>query len=385
MPWRKVSSQIDKVLRDSDDSNLRHYLEKNYGVTGKEKIKDAIKVVANRHTFHPVKEYLESCTWDGVERVDTLLIDYLGAEDTPYTRAVTHKTLVAAIARIYEPACKFDYMLTLSGPQGVGKSSLFDRLGGEWFSDSLTSVTGKESYEQLQGVWIMEMGELSALKKSEVEATKQFLSKREDRYRRAYGERVEQFPRHNIFVGTTNEKQFLRDDTGGRRFWIVDLVEKAKHDLFKELDKETVANIWAEAKNYYELGEELKLDPSLEEEAKEIQEAHGEDTPKLGLIIQYIETLLPDNWADMDLYQRRDFLHGDTFSNPGEGTVPRDKVCAAEIWCEVYEKKLGELTSYEAKEINRLLDKLPMCVRQRTPGKFGRIYGSQRGYRVQTS
>ncbi len=385
LPWRKVNNQIDKVLRDSDDSNLRHYLEKNYDVTGKEKIKDAIKVVANRHTFHPVKEYLESCTWDGVERVDTLLIDYLGAEDTPYTRAVTHKTLVAAIARIYEPACKFDYMLTLSGPQGVGKSSLFDRLGGEWFSDSLTSVTGKESYEQLQGVWIMEMGELSALKKSEVEATKQFLSKREDRYRRAYGERVEQFPRHNIFVGTTNEKQFLRDDTGGRRFWIVDLVEKAKHDLFKELDKETVANIWAEAKSYYELGEELKLDPSLEEEAKEIQEAHGEDTPKLGLIIQYIETLLPDNWADMDLYQRRDFLHGDTFSNPGEGTVPRDKVCAAEVWCEVYEKKLGELTSYEAKEINRLLDKLPMCVRAKSAMRFGKIYGSQRGYRTRAT
>ncbi len=164
MPWRKVSVELDKSLRDSDDSNLRHYLERNYKITGKEKIRDAIKVVANRNTFHPVREYLESCQWDGVERVDTLLIDYLGAEDCEYVRTVTHKTLVAAVARVYEPGCKFDYMLTLSGAQGIGKSTLFDRLGGNWFSDSLTSVTGKESYEQLQGVWIMEMGELSALK-----------------------------------------------------------------------------------------------------------------------------------------------------------------------------------------------------------------------------
>lgn len=381
MPWRRVSVELDKSLRDSDDSNLRHYLERNYKITGKEKIRDAIKVVANRNTFHPVREYLESCKWDGVERVDTLLIDYLGAEDCEYVRTVTHKTLVAAVARVYEPGCKFDYMLTLSGAQGIGKSTLFDRLGGNWFSDSLTSVTGKESYEQLQGVWIMEMGELSALKKSEVEATKLFLSKREDRYRRAYGERVEQFPRQNIFIGTTNEKQFLRDDTGARRFWVVDLVNKAEHNLFEELDKDTVAKIWAEAKIYYDLGEDLKLDKATEEEARAIQDAHGEDSPKLGMITQYLDTLLPKDWADMDIYQRRSFLQGDTFNAPGDGVVEREKVCAAEIWCEVYEKKLGDLTNYEAKEINKLLDKIPGWKKSKEPGRYGKLYGRQRGYR----
>lgn len=381
MPWRRVSVELDKSLRDSDDSNLRHYLERNYKIAGKEKIRDAIKVVANRNTFHPVRDYIESCQWDGVERVDTLLIDYLGAEDCEYVRTVTHKTLVAAVARVYEPGCKFDNMLTLSGAQGIGKSTLFDRLGGNWFSDSLTSVTGKESYEQLQGVWIMEMGELSALKKSEVEATKLFLSKREDRYRRAYGERVEQFPRQNIFIGTTNEKQFLRDDTGGRRFWVVDLVNKAEHNLFEELDKDTVAKIWAEAKLYYDLGEDLKLDEAMEEEARAIQDAHGEDSPKLGMITQYLDTLLPKDWADMDIYQRRSFLQGDTFNAPGEGVVEREKVCAAEIWCEVYEKKLGDLTNYEAKEINKLLDKIPGWKKSKSVIKFGPLYGTQRGYR----
>lgn len=381
MPWRRVSNELDKVLTDADDANLRHYVECNYKIIGKEKINDAVSVVALKHKYHPVREYLKECQWDGVERVDTLLIDYLGAEDTEYTRAVTRKTLVAAIARVFAPGCKFDYMLTLSGKQGIGKSTLFDRLGGEWFSDSLTSVTGKESYEQLQSVWIMEIGELSALKKSEVEATKLFISKREDRYRRSYGKRVEQFPRQNIFIGTTNEKQFLRDDTGGRRFWVVDLVRQAEQDLFKELDKKTVANIWAEARYYYELGEELKLDPQMEEEAKAIQEEHGEDSPKLGLITAFLETILPKEWAEMDLYQRRDFLHGDSFNKPGEGEVSREKVCAAEIWCEVFEKKLGDLTNYEAKEINKLLDRLPEWERSKTVIKFGKIYGVQRGYR----
>lgn len=381
MPWRKVKTSVDEIIRDADDSNLRHFLEVNYKINGKDKIKDALKVVASKNTFHPVKDYLESCEWDGVERVDTLLIDYLGAEDTEYVRTVTHKVMVAAVARVFEPGCKFDYMLTLTGAQGIGKSTLFARLAGEWFSDSLTAVAGKESYEQLQGVWIMELGELSALKKSEVEATKLFLSKCEDRYRRAYGERVEQFPRQNIFIGTTNEKQFLRDDTGGRRFWVVDLINKAEHNLFKELNKETVAKIWAEAKIYYDLGEELVLDEAMENEARAIQDAHGEDNPKLGLITQYLETLLPKNWASMDLYQRRSFLQGDTFNAPGEGEVLREKVCAAEIWCEVFEKKLGDLTNYETTQINRLMDKIPGWNKVKYPLRFGSLYGQQRGYR----
>lgn len=381
MPWRRVSNELDKVLTDADDANLRHYLECNYKITGKDRINDAIGVVANKHRYHPVRDYLNNCVWDGIERVDTLLIDYLGAEDTPYVRAVTHKTLVAAVARVFEPGCKFDYMLTLSGKQGIGKSSLFDRLGGEWFSDSLTSVTGKESYEQLQTVWIMEIGELSALKKSEVEATKLFISKREDRYRRSYGKRVEQFPRQNIFIGTTNEKQFLRDDTGGRRFWVVDLVDDINKEVFSDLTKDLVSKIWAEAKFYYDLGEELRLDKDMEEEAKAIQEAHGEDSPKIGLVTSYLETRLPKEWNDMDIYQRRSFLQGDTFTSIGEGEIIRDKVCAAEIWCEAFEKKLGDLTNYEAKEINKILDRLPDWEKPKGAMRFGGVYGKQRGYR----
>lgn len=381
MPWRTLDGPTDHALRDSDDSNVRHYLERNYKITGKEKIRDAMKVVASKNSFHPVKDYLESLEWDGKERVDTLLIDYLGAEDNEYVRTVTHKTLVAAVARIYEPGCKFDYMLTLYGPQGIGKSTLFAKLGSHWFSDSLTCVSGKESYEQLQGVWIMEMGELAAMKKAEVEAVKSYISKREDRYRRAYGERIEVFPRQNIFIGTTNEDQFLRDDTGGRRFWVVDLVNKAKHNMFKELTRDEIDQVWAEAMAYYEIGEELKLNDEMEAHAKALQEAHSVDSPKLGMILDYVDRLLPNNWNDMDLFQRKAFLEGDTFTEPGEGTVLRQQVCAAEVWCEVFDKKLGDLSNYDAKEINKILAKIPGWEKQKNSARFGKIYGTQRGYR----
>ena len=171
---------------DFDDSNLRSWLQQRYKISGKEMISDAVNCVASRNQFHPVLDYLETCTWDGTPRVDQFLIDYLGAEDNEYTRAVTRKTLVAAVARVVDPGCKFDYLLTLKGAQGIGKSSLFRKLAGSWYSDTVNTFSGKESYEQALGIWIGEIGELAALRKSEVEDVKQFLTKQTDRYRPAY-------------------------------------------------------------------------------------------------------------------------------------------------------------------------------------------------------
>ena len=175
LPWRETKGL--SPWTDADDAALRYYLERTYGLTGKDRIFDAVNVVAQSNAFHPVREYLDSCTWDEVPRVETLLIDYLGAEDTPYTRAVTRKALAAAVARIYRPGCKFDNMLTLRGAQGIGKSAFFGKLGGPWFSDTFTSMQGKEAYEQVQGVWIVEIGELAGMKKAEIETIKLYLSK----------------------------------------------------------------------------------------------------------------------------------------------------------------------------------------------------------------
>ena len=257
LPWRKVKGP--SPWEDNDDAHLRLYLEKFYGLQGKDRIFDAVNVVAQRNAFHPVRKYLDSCQWDGVPRVDTLLIDYLGAEDTPYTRAVTRKTMVAAVARIYRPGCKFDYMLTLQGRQGLGKSAFIGKLGQEWYSDTFTTMQGKEAYEQVLGVWIMEVGELAGMKKSEAETIKLFISKTSDRFRPAYGRRIQEFPRQCVFIGTTNETQFLRDTTGNRRFWVVATPNDPAKDMWEELTPEMVGLIWAEAVALYKQGEPLYL------------------------------------------------------------------------------------------------------------------------------
>ena len=217
LPWRK--KEQGNVWNDTDDACLRNYLSKVYEIQGANKIADACSEVFMRHHFHPVRDYIKSLKWDGVKRAETLWIDYLGAEDTHYTREVTRKHLAAAVARVFEPGCKFDYVIILSGQQGIGKSTMLKKLGREWFSDSLSAVQGKEAYEQLHGVWIAEMGELYATRKSESEAVKLFLSKQEDIFRVAYGRRTSTFPRQCVFYGTTNDSQFLRDWTGNRRFW----------------------------------------------------------------------------------------------------------------------------------------------------------------------
>lgn len=349
LPWRSKPGQ----WTDDDDAALRHYLEQKYGLSSKDKIFDAVNIVAQENRYHPVRDYLAGCVWDGVKRVDTLLIDYLGAEDTPYTRAVTRKTLVAAVSRIYQPGCKYDYMLTLRGRQGIGKSALIGKLGGQWFSDSFTTLQGKEAYEQVQGVWIMEVGELAGMRKAEAETIKLFISKQSDRFRAAYGRRVKDYPRQCVFIGTTNEQQFLKDMTGNRRFWVVDTPDTPTRSVW-DLDGETVKAIWAEAVAMYKAGEALYLDRELEQQAREVQTRYEEDNPRAGLIVEYLDRMLPDGWGDMDTYARRAWLESDAV-----GTVKRTQVCAMEIWAEALggmQERMDYLTS---REIGNILAEMP--------------------------
>lgn len=206
MPWNN-NFKI-RQWQDGDDSSLRSYIEKIYDIHHSGKTKDAIISVAMQNAYHPVRDYLNKISWDGHRRLEKLFIKYLGVEDTEVNRTTTKKALTAGIARVMEPGCKFDYMLTLYGPQGVGKSALLKKLGGAWFSDSLVSVTGKEAYEALQGVWLMEMAELAATRKAEVEAIKHFISKQVDRFRVAYGHYIEDFPRQCIFISDKERKLY---------------------------------------------------------------------------------------------------------------------------------------------------------------------------------
>lgn len=371
LPWREAKGPSQ--WSDADDAALRYYLERTYGITGKDRIFDAVNVVAQQGAFHPIREYLDSLSWDEVPRLETLLIDYLGAEDNAYTRAVTRKALVAAVARIYHPGCKFDYMLTLRGRQGLGKSALIAKLGGEWFSDTFTTVQGKEAYEQVLGVWIVEVGELAGMRKAEAETIKLFISKTSDRFRPAYGRRMQEFPRQCVFIGTTNESQFLRDMTGNRRFWVVDTPNEPTKDLWEDLTPETVGQIWAEAVEIYKAGEKLYLPRNLEAIARDIQESYEEENPRAGLVLEYLDRLLPDDWEAMDLYSRRNWLE-----SGAQGTVQRTTVCTLEIWAEALGGNPDKLDRYAGKEIRDIMAKQEGWRNRGRTQKTIKPYGRQR-------
>lgn len=373
LPWNAFDGE--RQWTDEDDAGLRHYLETEYGIYNATKCKDSLMLVFRQNAFHPITDYINKLEWDGLERLDTLLIDYLGAADTRFTRLATRKAFVAAVARVYEPGIKFDYVLTLMGKEGIKKSMLLGKMFGKWFSDSFVGVEGNKAYEQLQGAWGIEMGELSGIKRSEAEAVKHFITKREDRFRVAYGTRIEGFPRQCVFFGSTNEYAFLRDNNGNRRFWPVQV---NAYGLL-HIDDLPIDQLWAEAKQYYDWKEPLYLDEDVEQEAKEVQNQHTETDDRTGMIVQYLDTLLPINWETMKLHERKAFLH-DPEAQFNTGEWPRLKVCVAEIWCELLQSPLKEMTTHNTKYIHAIMEKLPGWEKTPSNLSFG-IYGKQRAYK----
>ena len=375
VPWEHPS----KYWRDADDAQLISYVDSHYGTFSSRNYELAITKVTDDRSYHPIREFLaELPRWDKVPRVDTLLVDYLGAEDNAYVRAVTRKTLCAAICRVLTPGCKFDHMLVLNGPQGVGKSTLIARLAGEWFSDSLSlsDTKDKTAAEKLQGYWILEIGELAGLRKAEVETLRSFLSRQNDIYRAAFGKRATPHLRQCIFFGTTNaDSGYLRDITGNRRFWPVKTPgSSSKHSW--ELTTEDIEQIWAEALVYVNAGEKLYLDPSMEELAMAQQREALESDEREGLVRDFLDTLLPDDWDEMDLFARRNFLSGNEFGDIGRvGTVKRERVCNMEIWCECFGKERANLKRADSNELFAILQKLGW---QRLPKKERTtLYGPQ--------
>lgn len=376
LPWDKKGLKYPRPLVDSDDAQLRLYLEKAYAIVHRGSIADAMTVVLRANSYHPIKQYLDPLVWDGVERLDDLFIMTLGAPDTDLTRAITRKAFAAAVGRIYRPGLKFDHVTTIIGEQGIGKSSVLELMGGDWFSDSLTDVEGNKALEALQGAWVIELGEMAGLRKAEVEKVKAFVSKREDRFRVAYGKRLEYFPRCCVFFATSNEDDPLRDATGNRRFWIVNTKGGEPFVPFKEyLDAETVAQIWAEAKVRYEAGEPLYLSAGLERQARAIQDDHLEKDDRLGLVGEYLTRLLPKNWDTLDPYQRRNWLE----ENEDSGTETRTSVCLLEIWAECLGKDPNNITRKDSFELGRMLKSLRGWS---STGKVTRLkwYGTQKVY-----
>lgn len=358
VPWKHPS----KFWRDADDAQLISYVDENYGTFSQRNFDIAVAKVTDDRSYHPIREFLQALPeWDKVERVDTLLIDYLGAADNKYVRAVTRKTLCAAACRVLNPGCKFDTMLVLNGSQGIGKSTLIARLGGEWFSDSLSlnDTKDKTAAEKLQGYWILEIGELAGLRKAEVETLRSFLSRQNDIYRASFGKRTTPHPRQCVFFGTTNaESGYLRDTTGNRRFWPVKTPGGGSKRSW-DVTQEDVLQIWSEVMHYVKAGEKLYLDPEVEALAKAEQREAMESDEREGLVREYLEALLPDNWDDMDTFERRNFLDGTGKADIGKkGTIRRTQVCNMEIWCECFGKERSNLKRADSNELSGILVKL---------------------------
>jgi predicted P-loop ATPase len=370
---------------DKDDSFLRWYLEKKYGITKRTAIDDGLMIIATENKYHPVQNYFNSLKWDGNPRIDEFFINFLGCKDNSYTRAVTRTMFLSLVARIFQNGCKVDTMVVLVGEQGIGKSTILRKLlpNEDWFSDSLTNIQSKDAYEQLLEKSLIEIGELSAMKKSDVENTKLFISKQSDNYRKAYGHHAENVKRQCIFVGTTNTQAFLKDSTGNRRFYPLDC--RKSHitmSIWQNFDENYRNQLWAEAVESFKNGEKWYIeDKSILNKATEIQNAHFDESPLQADIENYLNTLLPENWNSLDLNQRRTFLHGGDFATVSNavGTIKRDTVCIKEIWCECFNHELTEkITRGDQLDISNVLTRLGW----KTQDKKARthLYGVQRVY-----
>lgn len=361
-PWEQSYNQ---QLTDDDLGEMKIYLSKKYGVEyGKENLLDVTLSVAKRSSFHPIKSMIERTPWDGVKRAETMFIDYLGTDDNEYMRLVAKKWLVGAISRIYTPGIRFEIVPVVTGKQGAGKSTLASKLGGEFFSDDLKDMKSKDSKEFLLGSWIIELGELSAMRKSETEEIKSFISTRKDRYRPSYGRITNNYPRTCVFIATSNDNHYLKDMTGARRFFPVPVdAHERKKDVFT-MDAETVQQIWAEAFTFYNAGETCYF--SKEEEAT-LAEPYRDDATEEDMmktdVLEYLNILIPDNWNSFRLSEKRNYIQSVMENIPvaNYGTNERERITVKEILSELLQL---DPTKYnhnntDAKKVNTIMNNLP--------------------------
>ena len=351
VPWENENNC--RAWSSHDDSALFSLIQADYGLKSRQDFADALKNVSMRNKFHPVRELLDSLTWDGKEHIRSLLPEYLGAEDSDYTYQVMRLWMLGAVSRVYKPGSKFDYTIILQGSQGIGKSTFLKlmALDDSWFNDSLDSLDSDKAVQSLTGSWIIELAELKSLARTAggVESVKRFLTATQDKYRIPYERRADTFYRQCVFAGTTNKDDFLQDETGNRRFLIIHTgVIKPSKSLFAPEVMDDIKQAWAEAVHIWKNEDpELILSENCMQQAKELQEANMADDGKRGIIMDYLEG--------------------------------KTQVCAREIWFEALKETIPP-KNWQASEINNIVAKVPGWERLKTPRKFDG-YGQQRGFR----
>lgn len=384
LPWNPAAEH--RPWTDDDWGGLRGYMQKEpYKMERTPKLEDAMSTIKPLIAFNPVRDYLDSLRWDGKPRLDKLFIDYLGVEDSVYSRTVTRKTLLAAVYRIFQPGVKVDNVLTLVGPEGKGKSEIPKRLGGEWFSNTfsfhmLSGGNGIRAIEQIQGIWIVEIAEMAGIRKAEVEAAKGFISAEKDYYRPSHGRETAMRKRQCIFIGTSNNVEFLQSANGNRRYWPLEIYMTIPvKDIWQEFTPDEVNQVWAEAVHAYQQGEQLYIGREVEEMARKKQRQHEEKDDRREAVIRYLNVLLPADWDTKTIHERRIFIESQGEPNFKMGTEVRTQVSAAEVWLECFGGSLKDMSTQNTKPIHNILRGLeewePM--KSKTDLKY---YGTQRGY-----
>ena len=269
-PWIATNGEWKpRPWEDADDTLAAEWLHREDVCVNEAVAASAVQAAARDHSFHPVKDYLRDLKWGGTARVAGFASTYLGAEDTPYHRAIGQCFLIGGVARIMRPGCKLDYIPILEGPQGEGKSTAIEILFAPWFTDDIAELGSKDAAMQVRTAWGIEIGELSSMTRGEIERVKAFISRKVDRFRPSYGRHVIEVPRQSVFVGSTNDDEYLKDATGARRFWPIRCGTLDLKALRRDRDQ-----LWAEAVALYGKGEPWWItDAGLVEEAKEEQAA----------------------------------------------------------------------------------------------------------------
>ncbi|CUY00383.1 virulence-associated E family protein [Staphylococcus epidermidis] len=405
LPYWRTNDDNNYYWADIDTTHVISHIDRYYNVQFSRDIMDSvIEKEAYHNKFHPIKSMIESKTWDGNKRIETLFIDYLGAEDNHYNREVTKKWMMGAVARIYHPGIKYDSMIILYGGQGDGKSTTVSKLGGHWYNQSLKTFKGDESYKKIQGSWLCEIEELAAFQKSTIEDIKSFISAIVDIYRASYGKRIERHPRQCVFIGTTNNYEFLKDQTGNRRFFpITTDKNKATKSPFDDLTQDIVQQMFAEAKVYFDddpTDKALLLDKEASETALKVQEEHSEKDALVGEIEEFLERPIPSDYWYRTLEGKRisahDVIDQDYIKLYGDGklielpnTKPgayvwRDKVCSMEIW-KVMMKRDDQPQQHHLRKIDKALRNTRYCGQSKSRYRFGEGIGRQYGFQIDLS
>lgn len=349
-------------LPSNFDSVVKVYFESVLGVAfSNQAMLDGMETFFSERSYNPVMEYMEraASNWDGRKRINQMLQVYLGAEDIDLVSKIAEMWLVGAVAKVYDPYAKFDYVLDLVGGQGVGKTSLLQKLGGAWYTDAVTDFANKDNYDIMLKALIVNDDEMVASNRMSFAETKAFISKTSLRFRKPYMKRTEEFAKNFVLARTTNQKEYLKDKTGERRFLSVmaDTSRQKKHPM--EIEPETVEQIWGEAVTIYKAGADLMFDKETEERLEIYREKFMYRDEVELQVLEYLEMPIPDNWSSWSIQQQHQYT-SKYFDNSSEfeaGSKKLEKVSTREMMYNLFmrnsnDKKLST-------KINMIMDNHP--------------------------